>query len=88
MTKKEKELLKDVSVLIGEAKMLMSQAEDRIEEAADKCAKDQKTVFMEDQLNSIFDELTDLRFDLGKQLKNFEERLNGEGDEAPESWSA
>ena len=84
MTKEQKAMFKKVEAAVLEAKQLMSQAEDRIEEAADSC----KGLPMEDQLNSIFDELTDLRFDLGKQLTNFEKRLNGEGNDAPESWSA
>lgn len=84
MTKEEKEMLGKVKAAVQEAKDLMVLAEEKIEAAADEC----KGTPMEDQLNSIFDELTDLRFDLGKQLDNFEKRLNGEGNDAPESWSA
>lgn len=84
MTKEQAAMLKDTKDLVHEAKILMAKAEEKIEAAAEVC----KGFPMEDQLNSIFDELTDLRFDLGKQLDTFEKRLNGEGNDAPESWSA
>lgn len=84
MTKEERVIFNKVQVAVAAAKDFMMRAEDQIESAADSC----KGYPMEDQLNSIFDELTDLRFDLGKQLENFKKRLNGEGNDAPESWSA
>lgn len=84
MTQEEREMFKKVKTAVAQATNFMVKAEDAIEAAADEC----KGTPMEDQLNSIFDELTDLRFDLGKQLNNFYKRLNGEGNDAPESWSA
>lgn len=84
MTQEEREMFKKVKTAVADAKQFMAEAEEKIEAAADDC----KGTPMEDQLNSIFDELTDLRFDLGKQLNNFFKRLNGEGNDAPESWSA
>lgn len=84
MTKEQRAMFKKVENAVADAKQFMAEAEEKLEEAADEC----KGTPMEDQLNSIFDDLTNLRFDLGKQLENFEKRLNGEGNDAPESWSA
>ena len=82
MTKEQKEMLLKVTSAVTAAKRLISQAEDKLEEAADSC----KGYPMEDHLNSIYDDLYDLRLDLGKQITAFGERLEGIGNEAPASW--
>lgn len=82
MTREQKEMLIKVTAAVTAAKVQMAKAEDSIEAAADAC----KGQPMENILNSIYDELTDLRFDLGKELTNFENRLKGIGNDEPESW--
>ena len=51
-------------------------------EAAGAC----KGTPMENIILSIYDELIDLKLDLGKQVNTFEQRLNGVGNEMPISW--
>jgi len=82
MTKEERKMLEDVKRLAGEARVLMSKAEDKLGEAANAC----KGTPMEALLLSMFDEQIDLKLDLAKQVEIFEQRLNGVGNEAPDSW--
>lgn len=82
MTKEDKALFDKVRIRTDDAKRLIAQAEDKLAEAAEEC----RGTPMEDRLNSHYDALEDLRFDLNKQVNEFRARLNGEGNEAPESW--
>lgn len=82
MTKEERKMLEDVKRLAGEARVLMSKAEEKLGEAAGAC----KGTPMENIIFSIYDELIDLKLDLGKQTEIFEQRLNGTGNEMPDSW--
>lgn len=83
MTDREKKILEDTKRLISDAKVALAAAQDSMQEAAEAC----KGMPMEDRLNSFWDALEDMRFDLGKQIRAFEKRVTtGEGSEAPESW--
>ena len=82
MTKAEKTMLAAVKTAAGQAEIEMAKAEENLRLAAEAC----KGTPMEAQLLSIYDELIDLKLDTRKQVKTFEERLNGYGNEAPESW--
>ena len=82
MTKEERKMLEDVKRLAGEVRVLMSKAEDKLGETAGAC----KGTPMENMILSMYDELIDLKLDLAKQVDIFEQRLNGVGNEAPDSW--
>lgn len=74
---KEMDVLHEVTEKVREAKKLIAEAQDRLAEAADICA----VVTMEDRLNSFWDDLENLRFDLEEELKSFRNRLEKEAEE-------
>ena len=82
MTKEQRAMFDAVQSEVNKAKHKLSEAEDSLTAAAEHC----KGTPMEDKLNSIFDEVYDLHYSLIKELTDFELRLNGCGNDTPESW--
>lgn len=82
MTDEMKRVLDGVREDVEKAKHGIVEAQDWLASAAERC----RGLPMEDRLNSFYDALEDLRFDLRKEVDEFGKRLNGEGNEAPESW--
>ena len=78
MTKEQEAMLDRVTALVKEAKMTMVKAQDKLAEAAEAC----KGTPLEDHLNSQWDAMEDLRFDIGKQLDRYAARLR-EPEEVP-----
>ena len=67
---------------VAEIKRMMCRVQDKIEDTADLV----KGTAFKDHLDSIYDALEDLRFDLGKQLEEHNMRVRGEGGGTPKSW--
>ena len=67
---------------VAEIKRMMCRVQDKIEDTADLV----KGTAFKDHLDSIYDALEDLRFDLGKQLEEHKRRVRGEGGGTPKSW--
>ena len=82
MTKEQRAKYEEAKRNVEEAKILMAKAEEKIGTAAG-CFRN---LPFEYQLNQIEDELIDLKIDLGRQVAELEKRLNGQGNEEPESW--
>lgn len=68
-----KEQMNKVEEFVGTARMRMIDAQNALAEAAEVC----KGQPLEDHLNSLYDALDDLRFDLTKQVREFANRLDG-----------
>lgn len=67
---------------VTEIKRMICRVQDKIEETAELVPGSA----FQDHLNSIYDALEDLRFDLGKQLEEHQKRVRGEGNGTPASW--
>ena len=67
---------------VAEIKRMIVRVQDAIEETAELIPGSA----FQDHLNSYYDELEDLRFDLGKQLEEHQKRVRGEGGGMPKSW--
>lgn len=83
MTGQQEKMLKDTQKYVESARMALISVQDNLEAAAEAC----KGTPMEDHLNSHWDAIEDLRFDLQKQFDEWKKRMKtGKGGEMPESW--
>ena len=71
-----------VEQAVNEAKRALMIAQDKLEEAAELCNGSP----LQDHLNSYYDTLEDIRFDVGKKYEEHKQRLRGEGGGMPKSW--
>ena len=79
MTFKENEMLQDSRKAVKAAREKLSEAQEILEMAAEKC------IPLRDRFYSVWDDIENLRFDLDKEVKDYADRLRNGGD-APASW--
>ena len=82
MTKEQAKMMQAVTAGVLAARVELADARDQISGAADEC----KGNPMEDRLNSWYDEIEDLIYDMKKQLEAWKDNLENGGCSVPDSW--
>lgn len=82
MSESERKIYEETRKAVEEVRVRLVAVQDCLDEAADLCGDPA----MKDHLNSLWDSIEDVRFDLQKQVRAFHDRLNGT-DAQRESWA-